>query len=571
MRSRRLLVILASSILLTLASIRAGTRAQAPAADASQRDRCPRPPAGVLATPPTDLRSANGTLRVTLTITSAADPQGHTRYCYLDASGHQAPTLRVRPGDMLDVKLKNEISPPGTPASETSAGGRDPCAGGPMSAASTNLHFHGLALPPVCHQDETLKTLIEPGDPPFEYKVRIPTSQPPGLYWYHPHVHGFSEQHLLGGASGALVVEGIASATVRPENLAERILVIRDEWMPPISPEQVADRYRPTKQLSVNYVPVPYPSYPPARIEMRPHQRELWRVLNASADTYLDLYVEFAGQRQTLELVALDGVPLGFAEPRGHQKTSKVNSLLLPPAARAEFVVTAPAAGGSGRLMTGFVRRSTNDRDAVPQRAAGARALTRADQDDRDPPRPLASIAVTATAQGARPLAAVWAVKVARQPLITMRPARVRTLYFSERPSKAADPGSPNLFFITEAGHQPKVFDPDDEPTILVHQGEVEDWTLENRSPEAHTFHVHQLHFLVLDRQGAAQEEPSLRDTVTVPAWTFFQPFPSVTVRMDFRDPSVVGVFPFHCHIAQHLDGGMMGTIRVLPRRSSAH
>jgi hypothetical protein len=46
---------------------------------------------------------------------------------------------------MLYVKLKNEISLPGTPASETSAGGRDPCAGGPMTAASTNLHFHGLA------------------------------------------------------------------------------------------------------------------------------------------------------------------------------------------------------------------------------------------------------------------------------------------------------------------------------------------------------------------------------------------------------------------------------------------
>jgi hypothetical protein len=32
---------------------------------------------------------------------------------------------------------------------------------------------------------------------------------------------------------------------------------------------------------------------------------------------------------------------------------------------------------------------------------------------------------------------------------------------------------------------------------------------------------------------------------------------------MDFRDPSIIGTFPYHCHILQHEDGGMMGTIRV--------
>jgi len=55
----------------------------------------------------------------------------------------------------------------------------DPCAGGTMTVASTNLHFHGLGVPPVCHQDETLKTHIEPGDPPFEYRIQIPRDQPP--------------------------------------------------------------------------------------------------------------------------------------------------------------------------------------------------------------------------------------------------------------------------------------------------------------------------------------------------------------------------------------------------------
>jgi FtsP/CotA-like multicopper oxidase with cupredoxin domain len=32
---------------------------------------------------------------------------------------------------------------------------------------------------------------------------------------------------------------------------------------------------------------------------------------------------------------------------------------------------------------------------------------------------------------------------------------------------------------------------------------------------------------------------------------------------MDFRSPEIIGTFPFHCHILEHEDAGMMGAIRV--------
>ena len=147
-----------------------------------------------------------------------------------------------------------------------------------------------------------------------------------------------------------------------------------------------------------------------------------------------------------------------------------------------------------------------------------------------------------------------------------MRPVRKRNLYFSERVVHPEDPKSPTDFFITEDGHSPAVFDPHTgEPSITVHQGDVEDWTIENRSQESHVFHVHQMHFLVVGARGIGWQEPTLRDTVNLPAWDGFRQYPSVTLRMDFRDPRIVGTFPFHCHIAQHSDGGMMGTIRVEP------
>ena len=70
------------------------------------------------------------------------------------------------------------------------------------------------------------------------------------------------------------------------------------------------DRLRPHEGLraAFNFVPVPYPDYPPASLTMKPGERQLWRVLNASAITYLNLAILFRRAAQ----------PLGSrASPRG--------------------------------------------------------------------------------------------------------------------------------------------------------------------------------------------------------------------------------------------------------------
>ena len=170
-----------------------------------------------------------------------------------------------------------------------------------MTALSTNLHFHGLPVPAICHQDDVLRTMVGPGDPPFEYRFQIPAETPPGLYWYHPHVHGFSDAQVLGGASGALIVEGIERANPLLVGLPERVLVIRDQDL--VHPDAVAAKGsavpdapvlrdaegdilnmgtgggKPSKDLSLNFVPVAFPDYPPAVIQMKPEERQLWRVV----------------------------------------------------------------------------------------------------------------------------------------------------------------------------------------------------------------------------------------------------------------------------------------------------
>jgi FtsP/CotA-like multicopper oxidase with cupredoxin domain len=470
---------------------------------------------------------------------------------------------------------------------------RDICAGGPMTADATNLHFHGLVIPPVCHQDETLKTLIQPSDPPFEYRIKIPQDSPPGLYWYHPHPHGFSKAQVLGGASGALVVEGIEQANPELVDLPERVLVVRDQDLvnpnaePVVSPSMPAPILlrdaegdvmntgtgtgKPAKDFSINFVPVPYPEYRPAIIPVRPMERQFWRVLNASAITYVDLQLLVNNKPQLLGVVAIDGLPFnqaGTAAP----KIIWQSHIAMPPAGRAEFIVRGLPQGAKASLVTRTV-------DTGP---AG----------ENDPTRPLAIVEIKPDApepqsklpgkiNDASKSAVLLPVGKSRvsQPhpaawLGDIQPVRQRKLYFSEEPLNPQDPNSPTKFYITVEGQVPKQFDPGaTTPNIVVRQGDVEDWTIENRTRELHAFHIHQVHFLMTMWNGVPLEEPYLRDTINVAYWDGQSPqYPSVTLRMDFRDPAIVGTFVYHCHLLEHEDGGMMGTIEVVsPTQLSSH
>ncbi len=544
---------------------------------------CPRPAAGSAVPEPADLRSQNGTLKVELRYRSVRDAHGQMRYCYQAADGSIAPNLRVHPGDWLILSLKNDLK--ATPSQSPDKGKTmsmpmpmqmpmpvtDPCADGEMTALSTNLHFHGLAVPPVCHQDDVLRTMIGPGDPAFEYRFQIPPDTPPGLYWYHPHVHGFSNAQVLGGASGALIVEGIESANSLLGGLPERVFVVRDQDLinpdaaplkapavpqAPVLHDAEGDilntgtgEGKPSKDLSINFVPVAFPDYPPAVIAMKPDERQLWRVVNASAITYLDLQILVGGAPQAMGLVSLDGVPVNEGGMIANRMIGE-SHVLMPPAGRIDFVFKAPPEGTQASLIT----------RAVDTGAAG----------ENDPTRPLATIlakadaleprsALPASAAPATPITSVW--------LGNVKPAHERKLYFSEKPSDPNNPNSPTVFMITVDGQEPVPYDPKSSvPNITVRQGDVEDWVIENRSKELHAFHIHQIHFLLVGWNGVPVDEPFLRDTVNVPYWNGASPvYPSVKLRMDFRDPSVVGTFVYHCHLLEHEDGGMMGTIRVEP------
>jgi FtsP/CotA-like multicopper oxidase with cupredoxin domain len=598
--------------LLVLANVRDSVAAteipSSVAATIPAHESCPRPSASSTIPEPTDLRSENGVLTVNFAFRSDVDAHGRVRYCYIDKDGVESPTLRLNPGDLLILRLKNELRPATSPASastlpsspaeiisksnsnavatpmssanhanakDTVNIANDPCVGATMNALSTNLHFHGLTVPPVCHQDDVLHTSVLPGDVPFEYRVRIPPDQPPGLYWYHPHLHGFTRAQVVGGASGALIIEGIERVNHEAAGLPERVIVIRDEDLlnpgaapstsSPTAPSVTLDRDgdarnmgsgsgTPAKDLSLNFVSVPYPGYQPATIRMRPSERQFWRIVNASSITYLNLQLLFEGKPQALGVIAVDGAPVNDNGQDGNYALWQ-SHLGVPPGGRIEFIVKAPPEGTAATLIT----RSVNTGPAG----------------ENDPTRPLVSIVTSPDAPEPRsslPAAVVAGTRTKTSSLPwlgSVTPVRTRKLYFSEEPQNPTDPNSPMNFYLTVDGQARAVFDPHSSvPNIVVHQGDVEDWIIENRSQEVHDFHIHQVHFVMLEWFGIPINEPFLRDTIPVPFWDGrTTQYPTVKLRMDFRDANAIGLFPFHCHLLEHEDGGMMGLISVEPAK----
>ena len=93
-----------------------------------------------------------------------------------------------------------------------------------------------------------------------------------------------------------------------------------------------------------------------------------------------------------------------------------------------------------------------------------------------------------------------------------------------------------------------------------VRVGTTEIWQIENASMMSHPFHIHDVQFRVLDRNGVPPTpgEMGLKDTVVVA--------PSERVRLllsfaDYSDPD--SPYMYHCHILEHEDAGMMGQFVV--------
>jgi len=456
---------------------------------------------------PPELRARHHILSFTLHAAIASD--GKNSF-YFDGQPN-APTLRLSPGDELKINYVNDlpVKPP------------EKCLAGPCMDM-TNLHFHGLTVSPDSPQDDVLTMLAMPGKA-LHYRVQIPKDHPPGLYWYHTHPHGESYRQALDGMSGALVIEGIESYVPALAGLPERVLVVRGrsvgkdvqsadlkQRVDLSSDVCGAEPEQPEEVMTVNGAVRP-------QIEIAMGEQQFWRVVNASADRYLDLQLE----GQTFEIVAMDGMPIALHD--SNHRTRIVDHVLLPPAGRLEAIVTGPGAGTPHRLISHCVDTGP-DGDPNP-------AMVLADIVSRSTPDLMPKGAKSSLKPELKTLDLTAEEKA---------PPRFVATFTEDKKG----------FYINE-----KMFTLDAAPMVRARVGSFQHWRIVNATRELHPMHIHQVHFLAYAENDKPIANPLWLDTVNVPYGG------SVDVVMDFTDPVIRGMSVFHCHLLNHEDKGMMAKI----------
>jgi suppressor of ftsI len=450
---------------------------------------------------------------VSLTL-HAVNVNGKDTFAFNDAT--VAPVIRASPGDILKITYVNDL-----PARSAETCAPNPC------MDMTNLHFHGLTVSPDAPQDDVLTMLARPGQA-LHYSVQIPRDHQPGLFWYHTHPHGESERQVLDGMSGAIVIEGMERYAPGIRGLRERVLILRGLELENDTNaaafrsrvEIPSERCGSATKLASEIFTVNGAARPQIRIA--PNERQFWRIVNASADRYLDLQLD----GQSFEVVALDGMPLAYHDPKS--PTRAANHLLLSPAGRLEAIVTGPAAGRhtlrtlcvdtgpTGAPNPGMVLADLVQSETDPSRADRTPELSHA-SDSRPPVYKTVNV----------------------EPLKKTPPDF--TVRFTE---------DKNGFYING-----QKFTLDASPMTTVRVGGYQHWRIVNESAELHPFHIHQVHFLAYAENDAPLSNPAWLDTVNVPVAG------SVDVILDFTDPVIKGMSVFHCHLLNHEDKGMMAKI----------
>ncbi|MGC5583154.1 MULTISPECIES: multicopper oxidase family protein [Ornithinimicrobium] len=417
--------------------------------------------------------------------------------------GVPGPTLRLRPGDLLRIALENQLD------------------------HVTNLHVHGLHVTPEGNGDNVFLE-IGPGES-RQYEYRLPEDHPPGVYWYHPHHHGTVADQLFAGLYGAIVVE----EDDPPALDRERVLVVSDITLTgdgsveaPSMPERMMGREGELVLVDGQVEPL---------LRGRAGERERWRVVNACSSRYLSL--RLAGEGTDVQVLGRDVGRLA--------RPVDLDQVVLAPGNRLDLLVDL-AEGGSelvavpvdrGQMMGGMMGDDVGPEDA--ERVLARLEVGRGGGSS-------AGGSGDGTAGGAPgpdgPLADLREARVDRRRELTME--------MSMGGMMGGGGGGKMMDFTIDG----RSFDVD-RVDQQVRLGTVEEWTIGNVGPLDHPFHLHVWPMQVMDVDGRRPQDPLWLDVVNVPAEG------SVTVRIRFADFG--GRTVYHCHILDHEDLGMMGTILV--------
>jgi len=433
---------------------------------------------------PPEIRSENGVLRATI---AAAPGQFQLGELVFDGSlyngSYLPPLLRPRVGDTMRLTFRNDL--PDDPS---------------------NLHFHGMAVSPLGNSDNVF-VHVHPGQQ-FDYQVQIPAHgrQRPGLFWYHPHAHGFTAKQILGGMSGGLVVDGFEDLFPIVRGLPEQFFLIKHA-------EPGGDR----EIISINGQLNPV-------VKIHPGEMQFWRMANIGAT----LFIKFKIEGMPLYILSIDGHP--------RSRPDRATEFFLGPGQRLDVIAIGPPPGEYAMGTISFQNQAWK-KPEPPQLLAtivseGAEPRAQADAEAEVLKQRVARVR--------------WFDEVRSTPIV-----RRRTLVYSRTPDR-------RVFMING-----RVMD-ENRVDQTVKLGDTEEWTVINTDQQYHSFHIHQTGFLVSEVNGTRQNEDSMRDTYSMLPATNDEPS-VLKVVIPFTDPVIVGRFVYHCHAVDHEDKGMMAVVEVVP------
>ena len=457
-------------------------------------------------------RSVDGILSTSLRVQYAyKDVGGYRLFMRTYDGGVPGPTLRLKRGDTLRIRLVNDLPPERNPAPAY--------VDQPHRINTTNLHFHGSHVSPSGISDNVLRSM-EPGRS-YDSEVVFPTDHTAGTYWYHPHHHGGADVQIASGMAGAMIIEGDFDDVPEIAAARERLLIVGEAVFDAFGTVEDFDTLFP--ETALRFFTLNGQREP--TIEMQPGEVQRWRILHAGYQD--DIFLSLEGH--SFHPIARDGIALAAlglpAIPNSDPEANDPDAMLIAPGQRIDVLVKAGAPG-------------TYELRGLPY-----------DQGYPSPAGPIARLVVSG-----EQLSMSLPSKLPPPPFETIRDEEItnrRELTFSAKSPEADAAGHWQEFTFMVDGRTFEAARVDQRVKL----GAVEEWTVTNLHHDDHIFHIHVNPFELTKINGQPLAQTVWLDTVVLPRNG------SLTFRSRFLD--FTGKFVLHCHMMNHEELGMMQIVEV--------
>ena len=433
----------------------------------------------------------------------------------------EAKSQQVQLGDVTANLLAYNGTVPG-PLLEARPGDRVQIRFTNQLSQPTNLHYHGLHIPIGGTGDDPFLE-ISPGEN-HTYEYQIPDTHPAGTFWYHPHKHGLVAEQLFGGLAGLFIVRGELDEIPEIKAAKEEFIVLKDFALD--SNGNISDTGHMAAMTGrAGGLLTASGQINPTMLLQKGGLLRL-RLLNASPSRFYRLSLE----KHSMHLIATDGGAI--ASP------VELSEVVLAPGERVEVLVQGNQESGDYRLIN------------QPFNPAQGGMMGRMMGGDRSSDS--SETVATLLYEGEIGEMSLPSELIAVEPL--PEPSTTRQFALNHGMGGGGMMGSGMMGGGMVFRINGKAFDPDRVDTQVM-LDTVEDWEITNTGSMAHPFHIHTNKFQIVDQNGQPASYSAWKDVVSV------SPGETVRIRMAFRD--YTGKTVYHCHVLDHEDRGMMGTLEI--------